>query len=186
MSRQYYSRQNLVSQTDTLGSRSKPWSRGPRRRVESVEGGCQRALVTSSLPGQLLDSASRDVGQSIARPDLLHNATRDLVVAQFKDKDLTLAKFRDMAMVLGRACLTAVLEELAAPVLAALLVKLDKANKGLAGEGKATISHLLALGFGEIEPSPSAKVGKSPKPKAAGAKEPVRLLHQSKALGRKT
>jgi hypothetical protein len=121
-----------------------------------------------------------------AKPDLLHKATRDLVVVQFKDKVFTLSKFREMATVLGRACLTAVLEELAAPVLAALLVKLDKANKGLAGEGRATISHLLALGFGEIEPSPSAKAGKSPNPKAAGAKEPVRLLHQSKALGRKT
>ena len=121
-----------------------------------------------------------------AKPDLLHKASRDIVLAQCTDKGLTLSKFRDMATVLGRACLTAVLEELAAPVLTALLTKLDTVNKGLAGEGRVAISHLLALGFGEIEPSPSAKAGKSPKPKAAGAKEPVRLLHQSKALGRKT
>jgi hypothetical protein len=120
-----------------------------------------------------------------AKPDLLHKATRDLVVAQFKDKGFILSTFRGMATVLGRPCLTAILEELAAPALTALLSKLDKANKDLAGEGRAAISHLLALGFGEIEPAPSAKAGKPSKPKTAGAKEPVRLLHQSKALGRK-
>jgi|GEM_PF-2582037 len=121
-----------------------------------------------------------------AKPDLLHKATRDVVVAQFKDKGFTLSKFRGMTTVLGRPCLTAVLEELAAPALASLLTKLDKANKGLADEGRLAISHLLALGFGGIEPSPPAKAAKSAKPKVAGANEPVRLLHQSKALGRKS
>ena len=59
------------------------------------------------------------------------------------------------------------------------------AIKAAAGEDRVAISHLLALGFGESEPSPPAKAVKSPKPKVAGANEPVRLLHQSKALGRK-
>jgi len=69
---------------------------------------------------------------------------------------------------------------------ACLLVKLDRANKRLADGGGGAISHLLALGFGEIEPSLPAKAAKPAKSKAAGDNEPVRLLHQSKALGRKS
>lgn len=70
----------------------------------------------------------------------------------------------------------AVLERLAAPVLSALLLKLDKANKELAGDGGVAISHLLALGFCEIEPLPlSAKSSKSRKPKVTAENEPVRL-----------
>ena len=59
------------------------------------------------------------------------------------------------------------------------------AIKSAAGEDRVAISHLLALGFSEIETSPPAKAAKSAKSKAAGDNEPVRLLHQSKALGRK-
>jgi hypothetical protein len=69
--------------------------------------------------------------------------------------------------------------------LTSLVAKLDKASAARAEEGNFAVSHILALALREVEPLPvpakAAKADKVTKQK----KEVVRLMHQSKALGRK-
>jgi hypothetical protein len=121
-----------------------------------------------------------------AKPELLHKTSRDIVLAQLKDKGFGLERLRGLASALGRECTLSILEELPNSTLSALIGKIDKANKGRADEGNFAITHSLALAFGEVEPlPPPAKPAKAEKTKKKPEREVVRLLHQSKALGRK-
>ena len=121
-----------------------------------------------------------------AKPELKQKAARDIVVAQLKEKAFNLSRMREIALALGRECTLAVLEELPHATLSSLLGKLDKVNKDRAEEGRFAVSHLLALAFGEVEPQPGkSRTPKSDQKKQKPEKEVVRLLHQSKVLGRK-
>jgi hypothetical protein len=121
------------------------------------------------------------------KPEALRKAVIDVVAAQIKHKSCKLEMLRQVVKALGLDQFSAFADELKPATIVALVKKYDKQRLE---EAEANPSwgrmHFLALAKGSAEPTPAPPKPKKAAPKAPKPKkEPVRLLHESKSMGRR-
>lgn len=144
-------------------------------------------MLTHSQSTSVLFTIAEEPDLFSLKPEAIRKAVVDIVVAQLKHRSCTLAKFRAIVSAMGVEHFSALADELKPKAAISLAAKFDKQNSE---EAKANAEwarkHFVALGKGIAEPTlpppkPRKTAAKTPKAKEA----PVRLLHESKSMGRR-
>jgi hypothetical protein len=144
-------------------------------------------MLTHSQTKAVIGTIAKHAELFSLKPDALRKAVIDVVAAQIKHKACKLEMLRQIVAVLGADQFSAFADELKPAALVALVKKYDKQRLE---EAEANPSwgrtHFLALAIGSADPTlappkPRRAAPKTPKPK----KEPKRLLHESRSMGRR-